>query len=268
MTGIRVMLVILWIGFLMASPTMAGDNDLIPKAEKMPFAPGEHLKYKVQYNLYFNVSVGKITFDIKDSMVNDYHQAFHRIVSKGRTLGFYDPFYKVRDHYETCLNMEKVRPTYFMRDVQEGGYTFFDQIDFYHNQRFAMSEDGQRHRITTQTQDLLSVLYFARTLDYEDAQVGDSATFTTFISDSTYTVGVKYMGKTTVKTKLGKFRCLKLKPLLVVGRLFDSKYDMTLWVSDDPNKIPVKVRSGISVGRIQAQLTDYANLKHPLGGKK
>ncbi len=248
--------------------SFSSDKDLIPKAKKLPFTPGEKLKYKVQYNLYFNVSVGKVKFKIHESQVKKNDNNCHRIVSKGRTLGFYDNFYKVRDHYETCLDMDEIRPAYFMRDVNEGDYTFFDQVDFYHQQGFALTEDGQRHRITSHTQDLLSVLYYARTLDYENAQPGDSATFTTYIDDSTYTVGVKYAGKTTVDTENGEMKCLKLKPLLVVGRLFDSKYDMTLWVTDGPNKIPVKVKSGISVGRIKAKLTKYENLKYPLGGKQ
>lgn len=246
----------------------AGDKDLIPKSPYQPFQAGEELKYKVQYNLYFNVSVGKVKFNVKSETLNKRGWQCRRIVAKGRTKGFYDPFYKVRDRYETCLNTNNMRPVYFMRDIYEGGYESNDHVDFYHEAQYAVTDDNKAHPITSQTQDLLSVLYYARTLDFENAQPGDSATFTTFVSDSTYRVGVKYMGKTTIDTELGTFKCLKLKPILIVGRLFDSKYDMTLWVSDDRNKVPLKVKSGITVGRIKAKLASYDNLKYKLKGRQ
>jgi len=254
--------------FISGKNVGAADNDVIPVSSHHPIQPGEQLKYKVQYNLYFNVSVGKVTFNVQDKPISKSSSGCHRILAKGRTLGFYDNFYKIRDHYETCLNMRTMKPSYFMKDIYEGGYEDEEQVEFNHSQRYARTTKGDMYRIKEQTQDLLSVLYYARTLDYESAEPGDSATFTTFISDSTYEVGVKYMGKTKIDTKLGTFKCLKLKPLLVVGRLFDSKYDMTLWVSADRNKVPLRVKSGISVGRIKAQLTNYENLRYSLKGKQ
>ena len=239
------------------------NNGVLNKDATDPFQPGEHLTYKVKYNLYLNVSVGKVKFRISENKNPEHGESCHKIVTKGRTLGFYDPFYKVRDHYETCLDMDRMVPNYFYRDVREGKYEFTDKVYFDHQAKLAKTKEGKEFNIPKKTQDLVSVLYYARTFDFQNASPGDTAMFHTFIDDSTYTVGMKYVGKETIRTKFGKYKCLKIKPILIVGRIFDSKYDMTLWVTDDNNKVPLRIKSGISVGAIRADLVDYKNLKHP-----
>ena len=233
-----------------------------------PFKPGEELKYKVKYNLYFNIGVGRVNFRITNESYQKQGSKCHKIITKGRTLGFYDPFYKVRDHYETCLDFEKMVPNYFYRDVNEGGYTFTDRVRFNHDSNTAKTKDGTVYSIPHKTQDLLSALYYARTFDLDNATPGDTALINAFIDDTTYTVGMKYVGKEVIKTKFGKYKCLKIKPILIVGRIFDSKYDMTMWVTDDQNKIPLRIKSGISVGAIKAELVEYKNLKHPFMEKE
>jgi hypothetical protein len=39
---------------------------------------------------------------------------------------------------------------------------------------------------------------------------------------------------------------------------------MTVWVSDDPNHIPLRVESPIIVGSIKADMMQYRNLRYPL----
>lgn len=72
------------------------------------------------------------------------------------------------------------------------------------------------------------------------------------------------MGKEVVKTKYGKFRAIKFKPLLVKGTLFQGGEKMTVWVSDDPNHIPLRIESPIVVGSIKVDMMQYRNLRYPL----
>lgn len=244
----------------------SSQGGLIQKNTLKPFQPGEELTYKVKYNMYFNLSVGEVDFKVKKQQQTKGNGDCFTIVAKGRTLGFYDPFFKVRDHYETCLNFKNMRPQFFMRDVNEGGYSKKESFVFDHEDQYVRDQDGKKYRIKHQTQDLLSVLYYARTFDFSNASPGDTASLNTFIGDTTYQVGFRYKGKENVETDMGEIRCRKIKPILVVGRIFDSKENMTLWVTDDQNKIPVKIESGLSVGAIQAELENYKNLKHPFMG--
>jgi hypothetical protein len=85
-----------------------------------------------------------------------------------------------------------------------------------------------------------------------------------FLDNEVFHLYVRYLGKETVKTKYGKFRAVKFKPLLVKGTLFEGGENMTVWVSDDPNHIPIRVESPIIVGSIKVDLMQYRGLRYPL----
>ena len=50
--------------------------------------------------------------------------------------------------------------------------------------------------------------------------------------------------------------------MLQEGRVFKEKEDMTVWISDDKNRLPVRVQTNILVGSIKMDLVDYQNLKN------
>ena len=85
-----------------------------------------------------------------------------------------------------------------------------------------------------------------------------------FLDNETYNLYIRYLGKETIKTKYGKFRAIKFKPLLVKGTMFEGGEKMTVWVSDDANHLPLRVESAISVGSVKVDMMGYKNLRYPL----
>jgi hypothetical protein len=85
-----------------------------------------------------------------------------------------------------------------------------------------------------------------------------------FLDNEVFHLYIRYLGKETVKTKYGKFRAIKFKPLLVKGTIFEGGEKMTVWVSDDANHIPLRLESPIIVGSIKIDMMQYRNLRHPL----
>ena len=85
-----------------------------------------------------------------------------------------------------------------------------------------------------------------------------------FLDDEVYNIYIRYMGKEQVSTRYGTFRAIKFKPLLIKGTIFEGGEQMTVWVSDDGNKIPLRVDSPISVGSIKVDMINYSNLRHAL----
>jgi len=236
-------------------------------ANNNAFEYGEKISYKVKYNLYFNIDVGEVDFDIANKPEVIAGNNCYHITGTGRTYGFYDPFYKVRDKYETYLETTSLLPLLFIRNVNEGKFSFGEYVIFNHTKSIAKSKK-RTQTIPKLTQDVLSAIYYARTFDYTNAKPGKAYTLVAFIDDSAYTVGVRYMGPEVIKTDLGRVKCIKLKPILIVDRLFKSEEDMTLWVTDDANHIPVRIESGISVGKVQADLSSYSGLKNPMTSLK
>jgi hypothetical protein len=85
-----------------------------------------------------------------------------------------------------------------------------------------------------------------------------------FLDNEVFNMYIRYLGKETIKTKYGKFDAIKFKPLLLKGTIFEGGEKMTVWVSDDANRIPVRVESPISVGSVKVDMMGYRNLRYPL----
>ena len=74
---------------------------------------------------------------------------------------------------------------------------------------------------------------------------------------------MKFLGRSELKTKFGIIKTLKFKPLVDGGRVFKEKESLTVWVTDDGNKIPVLIKADLAVGSLKASLDDFKGLKHP-----
>ena len=128
-----------------------------------------------------------------------------------------------------------------------------------------MVENGNKYyKVEPNTQDLLSAFYYARTLDMGNIGVGQEFEIQTFFDREMYPLKFKYLGKEVVKTKLGSFNCLKFRPMVEKGRVLKEEEDMTLWVSDDQNKVPIRLKTDLLVGSIEMDLVEYKNLVRPL----
>ncbi len=257
---------------LLAFPLMMLFGLLPPAAAQLrnhpnnAFTFGEKITYRIKYSLYFNFNVGEITFEINNKAESIGGKDCFHAVAKGRTYGFYDPVFKVRDQYESYIEMQSILPFLFIRNVSEGDFKFNEYVVF--NQQKNMAKSTKRtQKIPPFTQDMLSSIYYARTIDYTRAAYGQEYYIDAFIDDSAYHVGFKFMGRQTISTNAGKFRCIKLQPILIVDRVFKSEDQMNLWVTDDENKIPVRIESGISVGTVKADLVSYEGLKNPVKSK-
>ena len=75
---------------------------------------------------------------------------------------------------------------------------------------------------------------------------------------------LSYLGRDTLKTKFGRIPSTLWAPQLELGRVFDEKNGMKIWVSDDANKIPLRVETPVLVGSIKMDLVKFSNLKQPL----
>ncbi|MDQ3550823.1 MAG: DUF3108 domain-containing protein, partial [Bacteroidota bacterium] len=111
-------------------------------------------------------------------------------------------------------------------------------------------------------------LYYARNINFDKYKIGDKISFDMFLDNEVYSMYLRYMGKEEIKTRYGRFRTIKLKPLLLKGNTFDQGEKMTVWITDDNNRIPVRAESPIRVGSVKVDMMGYKNLRHPLTSLK
>jgi len=231
-------------------------------AHNFAFQGGESITYKVMYAVVgAHFGAGEVTFTSAIETMNN--KPVYHIIGDGKTYSFYDKVFKVRDRYETYIDTATLKPYKFIRNVYEGGYKKYENVSFNRTTNTAVTNDGV-FKVPECVQDVLSSMYYARNINFNSYNPGDKIPFSVFLDNEVYEIYIRYLGKETVKTKYGKFRAIKFKPLLLKGTLFEGGEKMTVWVSDDQNHLPVRIESPITVGSIKVDLMGHRNLRHQL----
>lgn len=245
-------------------PLMAGEEDpsFCGGIHNTAFKAGESLTYKVYYALAsVYVAAGEATFNTTLERFNG--KDVYHVVGDGKTYPFYDKFYRVRDKYESYIDTTTLQPYKFIRDINEGGYKTYENVTFVKTAGTAITNSGV-YKVPDCIQDVLSAIFYARNIDFNHHKPGDKIPFDMFLDRQVYHLYVRYLGKETIRTKYAKFRAIKFKPLLVKGTMFEGGEKMTVWVTDDPNHIAVRIESPISVGKVSVDMSYYKNLRYPL----
>jgi len=209
--------------------------------------------------LYINA--GTANFTVTTERLNN--KPVYHLVGTGVTNSKYDFIFKVRDRYESYIDTMTLQPYKFIRNVDEGGYKKYENITFNRTANTALSTQGV-YKVPNCIQDVVSSMYYARNIDFNKYQAGDKIPFTIFLDNEVYNMYIRYQGKEVIKTRYGKFKAIVFKPLLVRGTLFEGGERMTVYVSDDANKVPLRIESPLLVGSVKVDLMNYQNLRYPL----
>jgi len=229
------------------------------------FQAGEWLKFKLSYSGW--VKAGNATLEVKNSTYKG--QSMYHVVGKGWTTGAIKWFFKVKDRYESYFDKTNVKPYKFIRDIYEGGYTKNRIVEFDHQNNIAHIDDLKKGTKTTEPiksniHDMLSAYYYLRDhINILTIKEGEVVALNIFFDNENFEFKLKFLGRETIKTNFGKVKCLKFRPYVMAGRVFHEEESVTLWVSSDKNKIPLKIQADLRVGSLRSDLEAFKGLKHP-----
>ena len=227
------------------------------------FDSGEWFKFRVHYGLF---NAGYATLEVQEATKNN-KKVYHAI-GKGYTTGMSRFFFKVEDNYESYFDKETGKPYQFVRKIDEGGYKknqegFFNQSD---NKIFVKDYKNKSENtflIPENTQDIVSTFYYLRNHPTVDKlKVGESVTVDMFFDNETTKFKLKFIGKEDLETKFGIVPTMIFRPLVQSGRVFKEEESLTVWISDDDNKIPLSIKASLAVGSIKADLDAFKGLKY------
>lgn len=235
-------------------------QSLLTRVENNAFSTSEVLEYRIHYGF---MDAGTAKLEVDPVLKNIGGRSCYRVVGSGKSVGAFNWFFKVRDHYESYIDTEAIVPWLFIRDIQEGGYKKKQNVKFNHSKNIATSEK-KSIKTPERIQDLISAFYFARTLDFTNIAVGDTFNIACYLDDETFPMAIKFVGREKIKTRLGTFRCLMFRPYLLEGRVFKEKEGMTIWLTDDKNRIPIRAQAEILVGSIKMDITSFSGLSNPV----
>jgi hypothetical protein len=226
------------------------------------FQNGEKIDFTIYYSVVgLYVNAGNATFTT--SLENYNNKPSYHVVGVGSSNNNYDWIFKVRDKYETYFDTATLQPYKFLRDVNEGGYKIYENVTFNQKANTAVTSKGV-YKVPNCIQDVLSAIYYARNINFDAYKSEDKIPFNMFLDNEVYNLYIKYLGKEKIKTKFGRFNAIKFKPLLIKGTIFEGGENMTVWVSDDANHIPLRIESPIVIGSVKIDMMGYENLRYPL----
>ncbi len=260
---------LLWFGIAVFSVGQAQAPeifpDLVPNTQSNDsFKDQEWFEFRIHYG-FFNASIA--TLKLEETILNN-RPVFHA-KGYGKTIGLARWFFKVEDHYESYFDPSNGVPYKAIRDIYEGGYTKDIETDFDHEAQEAFVHDKKKKTktripISEKAQDFISAFYYLRNfLPLGELEPNRSFAINMFFDNDNYLFKLKYVGKETLNSKFGRVSCLKFKPIVQAGRVFKEKESVTLWVSDDRNRIPIRMQADLAIGSIKVDLEKFKNLKHP-----
>lgn len=237
------------------------------------FQNGEKIVYKIYYNLNFVwIPAGEVTFKVFDEGTQYHYQAI------GTTYSSYEWFYTVRDEYNSWVDKNTLLPNYSERNVSEGDYHIFEKISFnqrdrkmtvWRSKKRGEEETKTEHTVTDCVHDVLSSLYQLRNQDFSNQQEGYSVPFRIFMDKEEFPLKMTYAGKEAKKKVygMGKYRTMKFQPDVIAGNVFKDEAKMSVWVSDDENRIPLMIETPVSVGSVKMVIKEYGGLKYDFKAK-
>lgn len=230
--------------------------------ENNAFREGEKLTFDVKYGF---VTAGIAEMAVQNTRKLAGRDVYH-VTFRVNTVPAFDPFFIVRDRYETFLDVEGLFPWRFEQHIREGKYTK-DFSAFFDQRRGFAKTSGGTFEIPPNVNDILSAFYITRTFDFSDMKPGDRFHLENFYNDKVYPLDVIYLGKERITVEAGTFDCIMVEPLVVEGGLFKNEGNIIVWLSDDELKIPVKVKTKVIIGSIDSELTAYEGLAGELTSK-
>ena len=244
---------------LLFSVFCIGANSQIPV-----ISPNEKLDYEIYYAF---VTGAHMT--LQTETVNENGKTLYHLIAKGNTVGLIDKIYNIMEDYEAWADPETLKPVRALKNVRESAkYKRYITYTFDHNAQTVTSTNSGTHKIPQECYDIVAACYKIRMTDMTNLKSGQQIKFDTFFGEENWPLTLQYIKTETVKIpKLGKIHCYKFIPVVEVSGVFTAQDALSIWITADENKIPVRAQMSLMVGSAKVDLVKYQNVKFPLNFK-
>ncbi|MBN1151377.1 DUF3108 domain-containing protein [candidate division WOR-3 bacterium] len=215
---------------------------------EVPWSVGENLRFSVQYGA---VTAGEAVMEVQGYETISGKQTY-KFVSYLRTNDYFSKIFRIEDTYHSYMDIDLLSSRKFVKHIEEGSYTADREILFIPEMNVAIYDD-EKFTIESNTQDLLSCIYFARTLPLT---VGERYPINIHDSKKNFSGYIDVLRSETVSTPLGEFDCVVSRATVEGATIFASRDGLEVWYTNDKWHIPVLISLKIMIGSIQMVLVD------------
>ena len=242
--------------FILARAAAADPGPKHPPVSRneLPFSAGEKLTYSISWSNI--VQAGTAVMEVNEEKTPDGEKTY-RFTSTARSAGMVHKFYKVADRIDSVVDGKTLSSLSFHLDQSHGKRKKKRDMTFDHKNRTVfVRADGKEatYSVPDNTQDALSALYYLRTIPA--LPDGETITFNVHDDNKTWQVDVQVLGREKITTSLGETMAIKLRTYPKYEGVFQNKGEIYFWLTDDARRIPVLMKSVISIGSIVTTLVD------------
>jgi hypothetical protein len=223
------------------------------------FAPGERVKMRITWA---HLLAGHATLAIEPAERDG--RPLLRFVAEARSAGFFAWLvrFRVEDRTLALFDRESGCSLGIEKHLREGRARREQVVVFDHASGMAFVRDPkireERVEVGPCPLDVLSALFVTR---LKGVREGQDLALPVFDNGKRYTLGVRFRGRETLDLPepLGRRRpTVIVEPLLVEGSgLFVKRGRLTIWLTDDQRRLPVRMRAKVAVGSVSADIEEY-----------
>jgi hypothetical protein len=241
------------------------------KLKNTTFQSGESLYYKASVGF---INAAEATFQIDPKLHTINGRKSYKIDIYAKTIGIFDVLQRVRDNWGSYMDSADMVPHQAYRYIEEGRYRKNEIVHFDQQNKKAVVHKLEKEtrklketvdfEVPENVQDLVSGYYYFRLIDFTKYQKGDTIAIRGFFDNELYDLKIIYEGREKVNTSIGDFNALVFYPIMEKNKIFRSDNPVKLWVSDDRNHIPLKIKANMVVGSLNVDIKGYQNVRFPL----
>ena len=217
------------------------------------FSPGEELNFRI---IYLAMPAGTAKLRVEENTKLDGVPVYH-FKAEARSSTVFSLFYRVRDRVESFVDITTFLPLRFEKHLREGPRYKNDEITAFDHTNSSAETEGKKTSISEGTQDVLSSLYYLRSLPLD---VGKSVFVNVNADEKNYRVEIKVLRKEIMK-KWGKnINTIVVQPVIkdvTLGGIMKEKGNVLIWLSDDEKKIPLFIEAKVVIGHLNFVLLNY-----------
>lgn len=228
---------------------------------------GEKLVFAASYNMSgLMTQLAQVTMETET--INTSKKTFLHLSCQAATFSKWDSFFKIRDLYESYVDPSTLKPSLYKRNINEGGYTKTEKYVFKSDGKTVMSTAKKRNKpetnstfaIGNSTQDIVTLIYKLRTVDFKNFKNGQTKSFVIVFDEKEIPVVVKFMGKESISTgSLGTKECYKIA-IGAKTQVLKGKDKNIIWLTADVQKIPALIKFSIPVGTGQLKIASVSGI--------
>jgi hypothetical protein len=237
-----------------------------PPVKNTTCQQGEYLKFRLHYGF---ITAGHAALEVKPGLIEKNGRQCLHVVGTGWSTPTFDHVFRIRDKYETFIDTHSLTTVHFNCKIEEGKFKHYHEVLFDQEEHTATRLEPNRpastYSVPEGIQDVLSAFFYARaTNNQRELEPGDRISLRNYHDRKTFGLWATMVKRERIKVEGEKYNAIKFKLNVKESGMITDGGKITFWISDDENKIPLRIKADLLVGSLKIDLEEAKGLRNAM----